>query len=435
MKQNFKVLFWIIAIILVIAPIVIYSFTLSADGFAESSGDFGIFGDYIGGTVGTIVGIISIFLLYITYTSQVEFARKQDKSAKRLQFESTFFNMLEQQQMLREQLGGKIGNESYLGLSYLERLREELSDALSNLNYRMDEVTVENKILLKNIVNQLYLDFFLPNVSHIGHYFRHLYHILKYVEDSHLPNAKGYVDILQAQLSNDELYLLAINGISNYGRRKMLPLMDKYSLLENFNANDDMLMVKLLSIFYVNTKSKYLMAKSKKIIFVGGIHGVGKSTFVAAVKAICPSVEGLSCSTIIKWENPTRKEVENVEASQNELLANLPYFIDMDKGYLLDGHFCLLTEQGTIERVPLNVFETINPDMILLLEECPTKIRERLSQRDSVEYSVDLVRGFLHEERTYAKEVADTLGIPIKYCNSENWDSNIGEVARCFEQS
>ena len=435
MKQNFKVFFWIIATILVIAPIIIYSFALGADDFAESSGDFGIFGDYIGGTVGTIVGIISIYLLYITYTSQVEFARKQDESTKRLQFESTFFNMLEQQQMLREQLVGKIGDNNYQGLSYLERLGEDLSDALSSLNYRMDEVSSENKIFLKNIVNQLYLDFFIPNVSHLGHYFRHLYHILKYVEDSNIQDAKGYVDILQAQLSNDELYLLAINGISNYGRRKMLPLMDKYSLLENFNANDDMLMVKLLSIFYVKTKSKYLMAKSKKIIFIGGIHGVGKSTFVAAVRAKCPSVKGLSCSTILKWENPAHKKVEDVEASQNRLLANLPYFIDMDKEYLLDGHFCLLTEQGTIERVPLNVFETINPDIILLIEESPTKICERLSQRDSVEYTVDLVREFLHEERTYAKEVADTLGIPIKHCNTQNWDSCIEEISKSFTQS
>lgn len=420
---------------MVFAPLIIYCVTLRAENFAESSGDFGVFGDYIGGTVGTIVGIISIYLLYMTYTSQVNFSRRQDDAAKRLQFESTFFNMLEQQQMLREQLQGRIGDKSYKSLSYLECLRENLSDALSNLNYRMDEVTVENKILLKNVVNQLYIDFFLPNVSHLGHYFRHLYHIIKYVDDSNIQNAKKYVDILQAQLSNDELYLLAINGISSYGRRKMLPLMDKYSLLENFNANGDMLMVKLLSIFYVNTKSKYLMAKSKKIIFIGGVHGVGKGTFVNAVRAKCPTVEGLSCSTILKWENPAHKEVDNVAATQNRLLANLPYFIDMDKEYLLDGHFCLLTEQGNIDRVPIEVFETINPDMILLLEDSPMIISQRLSQRDSVQYSEDLIGNFLGEERTYAQEVADTLDIPIKYCNSESWDSNIEEVSKLFKQS
>lgn len=434
MKQNIKILYWTIALVLVIVPIIIYCITLRAEEFAESSGDFGVFGDYIGGTVGTVVGIISIFLLYETYTSQVKFARKQDAAAKFQQFETTFFNLLEQQQMLREQLGGVIGDNNFQGLSYLKRLREDLSDALSCLNYRMDEITIDNKVLLKNVVNQLYLDFFLPNVSHLGHYFRHIYHILKYVDDTHISEGKGYVDILQAQLSNDELYLLAINGISNYGRRKMLPLMDKYSLLENLNANDDMLIVKLLSIFYTNTKSKYLMAKSKKIIFIGGIHGVGKGTFVDAVRAKCPSVEGLSCSTILKWKNPAHKEVENVEENQNGLLANLPYFIDMDKEYLLDGHFCLLTENGAIERVPLNVFETINPDMILLIEEKPTIICQRLQQRDSVLYSIELLNSFLQEERNYAKEVAEALGIPIKICNSEIWTSCIDEVVSYLNQ-
>lgn len=419
---------WSIVIILAVSPVIVYCITLSASSFAESSGDFGIFGDYIGGTVGTIVGIISIYLLYKTYTSQVLFARDQAIVEKRQQFEFTFFNLLEQQQSLREQLECKIGEEHFQSFSYLKRMREELSDALACLNYRVEEVTVENKILLKNIVNQQYLDFFIPNVSHLGHYFRHLYHIIKYIDKSNLQDAKQYVDILQAQLSNDELYLLAINGISNYGRRKMLPLMDKYSLLENFNANDDMLIVKLLSIFYTNTENKYLMSKSKRIIFIGGVHGVGKSTFVNAVKVKCPSVEGLSCSTILKWENPVHKIVENVEENQNKLLANIPYFIDMDKNYLLDGHFCLLTEQGAIERVPIEVFENINPDMIVLLEESPAVICQRLSERDTMMYSENLIESFLLEERSYANEVADTLGVPLKYCNSETRNICIDEL-------
>lgn len=105
MKQNIRILFLALALVIVIIPIIIYCITLRAEEFAESSGDFGIFGDYIGGTVGTVVGIISVFLLYETYTSQVRFARKQDAVAKLQQFETTFFNLLEQQQMLSEQLG------------------------------------------------------------------------------------------------------------------------------------------------------------------------------------------------------------------------------------------------------------------------------------------------------------------------------------------
>lgn len=324
----------------------------------------------------------------------MKFARKQDEAMKRQQFETTYFSLLEQQQMIRSQLKGKIGDDTFEGILYLQGLKTQLVDALSELNYIQDEVIEDNKVMLKNRVNGLYMDFFLPNVSNLGHYFRHLYHILKYVDDSQLFDSKKYADLLQSQLSNDELYLLAINGISNYGRKRMLPLMDKYGLLENYNANGDMLTVRLLSIFYKKTKSKYLMFKNGKIIFVGGVHGVGKSTFADMIKSQYPKIESLSCSKIIKWENPAHKEVEDVGETQNALLSNLPYFIDQDKNYILDGHFCLLTEQGGIERVPIEVFETMSPSRIVVLKERPDVICQRLNQRDSRNYSLDLITEF-----------------------------------------
>lgn len=428
MKPIFKVLICIVAILFVVSPLIVYCLTLQNENFAEKSSDFGVFGDYIGGTLGTIIGAISIYLVYITYTSQVEFARRQDESMKRQQFETTYFSLLEQQQMIRSQLKGTIGDETYEGILYLQNLKLQLSDALSELNYIQDEITEDNKVMLKNRVNSLYMDFFLPNVSNLGHYFRHLYHILKHVEDSNMPDARKYADLLQSQLSNDELYLLAINGISNYGRRKMLPLMDKYGLLENYNANGDMLIVKLLSIFYKQTKSKYLMFKNGKIIFVGGVHGGGKSTFSAVVKQKCRSIECLSCSKIIKWENPSHKEVENVEKTQDALLANLPYFIDQDKNYLLDGHFCLLTEQETIERVPMEVFEVMSPSLIIVMKEEPAIICQRLNKRDSHNYPIELVMNFQKEELKSAAEVADTLGVPLEICNRENSEDIIEYV-------
>lgn len=432
MKAIFKSIVLLFVVLLAISPIIVYCITLRRFGFAESSSDFGIFGDYIGGTIGTIVGAIGIYLVYITYTSQVKFARKQDEAMKRQQFETTFFSLLEQQQIIRSQLKGIIGDETYEGILYLQGLKSQLEDALSELNYIQDEVTEDNKVMLKNKVNGLYIDFFLPNVSNLGHYFRHLYHILKYIDDSQLSDSKKYADFLQSQLSNAELYMIAINGISNYGRKKMLPLMDKYGLLENYNANGDMLTVRLLSIFYKKTKSKYLMHKTGKIIFVGGVHGVGKSTFASMIKSKNSQIDSLSCSDIIKWENSAHKEVENVGETQNKLLRNLPYFIDQDKNYILDGHFCLLTEHGGIERVPIEVFETMSPSMIVVLKEEPNVICQRLNQRDSHNYSLELITEFQEKEIIYAKEVADTLGVPLEECNSTNRKNVILSVLGSF---
>lgn len=198
MKPIYKSIFWVIVILLTISPIIVYVITLRKTDFAESSGDFGVFGDYIGGTIGSIVGAISIYLVYITYTSQVKFAIKQDEAMKRQQFEATYFSLLEQQQMIRSQLKGKIGDDTFEGILYLQGLKTQLVDALSELNYIQDEVTEDNKVMLKNRVNGLYMDFFLPNVSNLGHYFRHLYHILKYVDDSQLSDSKKYADLFQS---------------------------------------------------------------------------------------------------------------------------------------------------------------------------------------------------------------------------------------------
>ena len=68
--------------------------------------------------------------------------------------------------------------------------------------------------------------------------------------------------------------------------------------------------------------------------------------------------------------------------------------------------------------------------MIILLEDRPAVICQRLSERDSMQYSEEMIKAFLSEERTYAKEVAETLGIPLKYCHSETRNICIEELVQ-----
>ena len=58
MKQIYNEFILLAAILFAISPIIVYCLVLHKTDFAETSGDFGIFGDYVGGTVGTIVGVI-----------------------------------------------------------------------------------------------------------------------------------------------------------------------------------------------------------------------------------------------------------------------------------------------------------------------------------------------------------------------------------------
>ena len=79
----------------------------------------------------------------------------------------------------------------------------------------------------------------------LGHYFRTLYHVIKFVDESDAlklenadadkKNRRRYTSLVRAQLSAFELELLFYNGISPYGE-KFKPLIEKYGLLENFNT-------------------------------------------------------------------------------------------------------------------------------------------------------------------------------------------------------
>ncbi len=203
-----------------------YIVTLYSLGFAETPSDFAKFGDYIGGTIGTIVGLTGVVFLYRTYRLQVDISTKQEEKLDRQLFESSFFLLLGQQREILKSMKGEYSRgqghskEKLEGVDYMSRLRLDLSVRLLDLNYESAALEEGDLNILKIIVNQIYQDLFQSHASQLGHYYRHLYHIVKFVEESGIEDKKTYMDLIQAQMSTDELYIAAINGISNYGRKK-----------------------------------------------------------------------------------------------------------------------------------------------------------------------------------------------------------------------
>ena len=75
------------------------------------------------------------------------------------------------------------------------------------------------------------------DLSFLDHYFRHLYRIIKYVDDQRelfsLKERYEYVCLLRAQLSDYELGLVFYNCLSDNGRERFKPLAEKYALFNN----------------------------------------------------------------------------------------------------------------------------------------------------------------------------------------------------------
>ena len=84
------------------------------------------------------------------------------------------------------------------------------------------------------------------------------------------------------------------------------------------------------------------MSLTNNIIFIGGIHGVGKGTICKEIVSKTDLIH-ITASEILKWNeinSSDNKLVQNISSTQERLIYGLKNLIENDKQYLLDGHFC-----------------------------------------------------------------------------------------------
>lgn len=159
------------------------------------------------------------------------------------QFESIFFNLLTQQRQIKESIKTKV--EFDKNEVALETVEENFFD---NLCLRIKLDCDKNSLKTLDELKLLYGKWFIIFNAELGHYFRHLYHIVKFVDNnSYFSLSKkekylkeyDYIKISRAQLSNSELVLLSLNALSENGT-KFKPLIEKYELLKNINLETEM---------------------------------------------------------------------------------------------------------------------------------------------------------------------------------------------------
>jgi adenylate kinase len=152
------------------------------------------------------------------------------------------------------------------------------------------------------------------------------------------------------------------------------------------------------------------------MIFVGGIHGVGKSYFCEKAKTEL-GVQFYSASKLISNRKrsgfPKSKFIPDIDENQQFLIDAVNELNATSPRYLLDGHFCLLDGDGAITRIAAQTFSAIQPDAIVVLTESPEVIAERRQTRDEIVHSTSELEQFQSNEINYAKEIAALLSIPI----------------------
>jgi hypothetical protein len=68
----------------------------------------------------------------------------------------------------------------------------------------------------------------------LGHYFRFLYNMIRFIDESSFSEEKKYIRLVRAQLSDYELVILFYNSISEQGKN-FRDYVIKYDLLDNMN--------------------------------------------------------------------------------------------------------------------------------------------------------------------------------------------------------
>lgn len=241
-KETFDLWFWccLIAFAIIITGICFLPSLLIKPGQLDFR-ETGQIGDTIGGIMGPFVAIAASILTFIAFWVQFKANIQQRHDIAIERFEHNFYEMLQLHSNIRNSLDFIIIEDEkevhYPGVDAFDCL-------YTRIQFQKNGVTYEG---IKRVFAQIpavdAYDLYLSEyfVHCLDNYFRMLYRIIKYVDESHVidDNQKyNYVCILRATLSWYELLVLFYNGLSDNGNKHFKPLVEKYALFNNLRIEE-----------------------------------------------------------------------------------------------------------------------------------------------------------------------------------------------------
>jgi adenylate kinase len=161
------------------------------------------------------------------------------------------------------------------------------------------------------------------------------------------------------------------------------------------------------------------------VIFVGGIHGAGKSKICKDLSSIL-NFPFFSSSEIIKWNenniDAANKYVNDISYTQTKLIEGLNEIKKHTNSFILDGHFCLFDKTGKPINIDFKIFNSISPNIIIVQTENIKTIQDRLLKRDNKKYDINTLKQMEIMELSNAKNVSELLKVPIFILNRLNFE-------------
>lgn len=235
----------VIAVLITISVLAAYFYRFHGN-LSSKPEEWGQFGDYIGGVLNPIFGLGGFIALLFTFFHQrdqleatTRHVKAQAGTAKLQAFESTFFQLLTLYRDVTKDLRitrpfAAIDNPNSPGeLEGRECLRFLHKELLARFLSPVERGDIPGPT--REAVRMQYKKFYEEYGHLVGHYFRTIYNLVKFVSRAELtPDAKKiYTNLLRAQLSKYELGLLAYNCASEFGDRQLAPLVEEFDLLKH----------------------------------------------------------------------------------------------------------------------------------------------------------------------------------------------------------
>ena len=222
------------------------------DKFIPALADRGTFGDKFGAINALFSGLAFAGVIYAILLQRKELSLQreelvltrgelegqkkqleaQNKTFREQALQNAFFQMLNfHNEIVKSLVLFDLGDDRYEGRECFEVLYKKF-DGNSRLNQSLKKY-LSNHEFMKN----RYMEFYSKYQGYLGHYFRNLYNIIKFIHTNDFHNKKYYTNLIRAQLSVYEMLLLFYNCEYGHGREKFKPFIVEYSLLNNIDLN------------------------------------------------------------------------------------------------------------------------------------------------------------------------------------------------------
>jgi hypothetical protein len=257
--RKTKAISWWPLLAIVVFIILAWWFTPPLTDWMMSGRDFknrGVFGDTFGAVNALFSGLAFAGLFYAILLQRAELeaqreeladthevlksqrveAERQNATLLQQTFDNTFFQLL------------RLHNDIVMAIDIVRKDRPDLKGRdcfrffYEQLQKKFNQktATLPNNSM-KQIIARIeasYIPFYDFHEKDLGHYYRSVYNLIKFVDLSTINDKHFYTNLVRAQLSSFELKLLCYNCSSKFGVEKFKPLVEKYSLLKHLDFKD-----------------------------------------------------------------------------------------------------------------------------------------------------------------------------------------------------